>query len=78
MQKLKDEAKQKVINEEEAIIRDYYAMLLKKKCNILKEYNEALKRIEGKVSMLDNGKFEIKNSMEGDGLSIVFKNLTIE
>lgn len=78
MQKLKDEARQKIINEEEAIIRDYYAMLLKKKCNILKEYNKALKRIEGEVSMLDNGEFEIKNSMERDGLSIVFKNLTIK
>ena len=72
MQKLKEEAEQKVINEEEAIVRDYYTMLLKEKCNIIKEYNKNLKHVEDETSMLDSGKFKIKNSMERDGLSIVF------
>ena len=77
MQKLKDEARQKATNEEEAMVRDCYVTLLNEKCNVMRKYNKALKRIEKEISMLDNEKFEIKNSMDSDGPSIVFDNITI-
>lgn len=78
MRKLKNEARQKIVNEEEAIVRDYYVKLLNEKERIAKEYRESLKHIEEKEMMLDSGKFEIRKSMEMEGLSIFFNNLTIK
>lgn len=77
MQKLKDEAEQKITNEHEAVVRDYYVRLLNEKKRLTKEYDEALRSIREKESMMDDGNFEIKNSMERDGLSIVFSDITI-
>ena len=54
MEKIKEEARQKIINEEEAIVRDYYVRLLNEKKRLKKEYLDALKCLDEKEKMLNS------------------------
>ena len=71
IKKIKSEAEEKINNEREALVRDYYRQLMLDKENITNAYKEKMKKIEDQIAMLDAGDFRVGYFMERNELSVI-------